>query len=113
VLALYNYYGLVAPRLSLHNFWFHINSACFYVLREFPAALSAHRAPGEKAAVPMYKVLVRPGRTLDLPAPKRTHLPIGHGLVQQRTEHGVASKRTRRRRSAPGIQGNALNQLIK
>ena len=62
VLALYNYYGLVAPRLSLHNFWFHIYSACFYVLREFPAALSAHRAPGEKAAVPICKVLERPGR---------------------------------------------------
>ena len=53
VLALYNYCGLVAPRLSLHNFWFHINTACFYVLREFPAALAAHRAPGEKAAVPI------------------------------------------------------------
>ena len=67
----------------VYNFWFQFYSACFYVLREFPAALSVHRAPGEKAAVPIYKVLVRPAerRTLDLPALKRTHLPLGHGLV--------------------------------
>ena len=39
---------------------------------------------GKKAAVPIYKVLVRPGRgrTLDLPAPKRTHLPLDHELVK-------------------------------
>jgi len=46
-----------------------------------PCSSSVHRASGKKAAVPIYKVLVRPGRTLDLPAPKRTHLPLDHELV--------------------------------
>jgi len=29
LLALYNYNGLVAPRLSLYNFWFHFNRFAF------------------------------------------------------------------------------------
>jgi len=29
LMALYNYTGFVAPRLSLYNFWFHIYSVCF------------------------------------------------------------------------------------
>jgi len=71
----------------LHNFWFHINSACFYVLREFPAALSAHRAPGEKTAVPIYKVLVRPGReansrTTSTEADALTYRPRAGGQVR-------------------------------
>jgi len=28
-LALYNYNGLVAPGLSLYNFWVHFHSVCF------------------------------------------------------------------------------------
>jgi len=35
---------------------------CYYVLGVFPCSSSAHRAPGKKAAVPIYKVLERPGR---------------------------------------------------
>jgi len=56
LLALYNYSGLEAPRLSLYNVW------C--VLGVFPAALphTVRRAPGKKATVPIYKVLARPGR---------------------------------------------------
>jgi len=38
LLALYNYNGFVAPRLSLYNFWFSFHSVCFYVLGVFPAA---------------------------------------------------------------------------
>jgi len=53
-LALYNYNGLVAPRLSLYNFWFVLCSGCV------PCSSSAYRAPDKKAAVPIYKVLVRP-----------------------------------------------------
>jgi len=43
---------------------------------------STHCAPGKKVSVPIYKVLVRPGWESDqeLSAPKRTHLPPGHGL---------------------------------
>ena len=40
LLALYNYNGLVAPGLSLYNFWFSFDSVCFCVLGLFPAALS-------------------------------------------------------------------------
>ena len=56
LLALYNYNGLVAPRLSLYNFWF------VFVLWMCPCNSSALRAPGKKGAVPIYKVLVRPSR---------------------------------------------------
>ena len=41
------------------------------------SSTSAHRAPGKKATVPIYKVLVP-----DLPAPKRSHLPPGRGCVR-------------------------------
>jgi len=39
LLALYNYNGLVVPRLSLCNFWFSFHSVCLYVLGVFTAAL--------------------------------------------------------------------------
>ena len=39
LLAFYNYHGLVAPRFSLYNFWFHTYSVCFCVQGVFPAAL--------------------------------------------------------------------------
>jgi len=54
--ALYNYNGLVGPGLSLYKFWFVLSSGCI------PCGFSAHRGPGKKAAVTIYKVLVRPGR---------------------------------------------------
>jgi len=45
---------------------------------DVPYSTSAHRAPGKKTAVPIYQVLEDPAesRTFDLPAPKRTHLPL-------------------------------------
>jgi len=39
LLALCNYNGLVAPRLTLRNFWFSFHSVCFCVLGLFTAAL--------------------------------------------------------------------------
>ena len=82
-LALYNYNGLVVPRLSFYIVWFHLarysaRSGCV------PCSSSTQRAPGKKATVSIYKILVRPAaksRTLDLPTPKWTHLPRDHGLV--------------------------------
>jgi len=86
-MALYNYIGHVALRLSLHNVWFHLTR---FILRfgGVPCSFSAHRAPGKKA--PICKVLVRPGesRPFDLLAGKRMHLPLHHGMV--RREAGTA-----------------------
>jgi len=59
-LALYNYNGLLAPRLSLYNFWFQFTR--FFVFWVSSLQLFLHRASGKKAAVPIYKVLLRPGR---------------------------------------------------
>jgi len=56
LLALYNCSSLVAPGLSLYNSWFVLSSGCV------PCRSSAHRGPGKKAAVPLYKVLVKPGQ---------------------------------------------------
>ena len=61
LLAFYNYHGLVAPRLSLYNFCFLIYSFCL-CSGFVPCSSSAHRVPGDKSTVPIYKVLVRPGR---------------------------------------------------
>jgi len=60
-MALHNYNSLVALRLSLYNFCFHFTrfvlcSGCV------PCSAYAHRAPGKKTAVPIYKVVVRTGR---------------------------------------------------
>jgi len=81
LLALYNYNGLVAPRLSLYNVWFHFarysaRSGCA------PCSSSAHRAPGKKATVPIYMVWVRPGQESN-PRPTSTEVetPLDHGLV--------------------------------
>ena len=62
LLALYDCNGLVAPGLSLNNFWVHFNSVCFLVV--FPAALpyTVRHAPGKRATVPIYKVLVTPSQ---------------------------------------------------
>jgi len=56
LLALYNCSSLAAPGLSLYNSWFVLSSGCV------PCRSSAHRGPGKKAAVPLYKVLVKPGQ---------------------------------------------------
>ena len=56
LLVLYNYNGLVAPRLTLYDVRFVLCSGCV------PCSSSAHRGPGKKAAVPIYKVLARPGQ---------------------------------------------------
>ena len=62
LLALYNYLDLVAPRLvSLYNVWFHFTRFTF-CSGCVSYSSSTHRAPGKKATVPIYKVLVRPGR---------------------------------------------------
>jgi len=58
LLALYNYNSLVAPELSLHNFWFHFTRV-FCVFWVCPCSSSAHRALGKEATVPVYKVLAR------------------------------------------------------
>jgi len=44
-------------------------------------SLSAHRAPDLYGSI--YKVLIRTAEseTPDLPAPKRTNLPLSHGLA--------------------------------
>jgi len=59
MVALYGYSGLVAPRLSFCNVCCHLPrfvlcSGCV------PCSFSTHRAPGKKATVPIYKVLVEP-----------------------------------------------------
>ena len=61
LLALYNYNGLVAPRLNFYSFRFHF-TCLFLLLFWVPCSSSVHRASDKKAAVPTYKVLVRPGR---------------------------------------------------
>jgi len=72
LLALYNN-GFIERLPSLYNFWCHFTRFVFV----FPAALP-HRAPKTKATV--LKDLAE-SRTLDIPAPTRTHLPLDHGLV--------------------------------
>jgi len=57
LLRLSNYNDLVAPRLSFCTMSVCISLGLLWV----PCSSSAHRAPGEKAAVPICKVLVRPG----------------------------------------------------
>jgi len=59
-LGLHNCNGLVAPRQSLYNFCF-ISLGLFLCSGCVPCSSSAHRVPGKMAAVPIYKVLVRPG----------------------------------------------------
>ena len=54
------------------------DSVCF-VFWMCSCSPSAHRAPDKKAAVPIYKILVRPAR--ESTAPMRTHFPLDHGLV--------------------------------
>ena len=60
-MVLYNYSGLVAPRLRLYNVWYHL-TRCFMCSDCVLCSSSAHRAPGKKVTVPIYKVFVRPGR---------------------------------------------------
>ena len=60
-MALYNCNGLVAPRLSLYNFWFQF-TRLFVCSAWVPCSSIAHHAPGKKAAVLICKVVVRPGR---------------------------------------------------
>jgi len=52
-------------------------------VREGPRSSSAHLAPGKKATVPIWKVLIRPGRESNFrpTAPKRTHQSPDNGLV--------------------------------
>jgi len=61
LVALYNYNGLVAPGLRLHNFWV-IYTRVVLCSVCVPCSSSVHRAPGKKATVPIDKVLVRPGQ---------------------------------------------------
>jgi len=58
LLALYNYNGLCSATTELVQFLGSFHSVCFCV----PCSSSAHRAPGKKAAVPIYKLMVRLGR---------------------------------------------------
>ena len=60
-LPLYNYNGLEAPGLSLYNSGFIFTryvlcSGCVH------CSSSVHHVPGKKSTVPIYMVLVRPGR---------------------------------------------------
>ena len=61
LLALCNYNGLIAPRLNFYDFRFQFT--CFFCCCSgwVPCSSSVHRPSGKKAAVPIYKVLVRPG----------------------------------------------------
>ena len=59
MLALYNYNGLVTPRLSLYNFRFILCSGCVR------CSSSAHRAPGKKGAKKGSKELRINGEALD------------------------------------------------
>ena len=75
MLALYNYNGFVTPRLSLYNFRFILCSGCV------PCSSSAHRAPGKKGTVPIYKVLVRPGQESNSP-PTNTEVEMFVCLIR-------------------------------
>jgi len=77
---------------SLVSFWLglFLCSGCV------PCSSSAHRTPGKKAVVPIYKVLVKGEAvtfTLSLPAPKRTHLPLRAGLGHPSVHSPVLTKR--------------------
>jgi len=62
-MALYNHNDLVAPRLSLHNVYSSLIWLGFVLWSGYvPCNSSGHREHGKKAAVPIYKVLARPGR---------------------------------------------------
>ena len=74
LLALYYYSGIAAPRLREFCCVAGVDSLC---------SLPVRRALGKNAAVPIYEGLGRTllSRTPDLSAPKRTHLSLGHGLI--------------------------------
>ena len=76
LLAHYNYNGLVAPRLSFVQYLVSFHLVCFCVLAVFSAAL-----PYTVHLVTNLQGLGKTRWTLDLPAPKRTHLPPDYGLV--------------------------------
>jgi len=64
LMALYNYSGLMASRRSLFNVLVSFEPICF-AFWIVPSSSSAHCAPGKKAALSIYKVLVGPGAEAD------------------------------------------------
>jgi len=56
LLALYNYNGVLSPRLSLYNVCFHLTRFVFFAFCvRFLQLFRTHRAPGKEVEVPIYK----------------------------------------------------------
>ena len=68
-----------------------------------PCSSSVHRAPGKKAAVPIYKVLVRP---------KRTHLPLDHELVNKQVNMTLRANEQGDDAPLPAFQGMRLINIL-
>ena len=71
LLVLYNYSGFAAPRLSLHNFWFHFTWfvfvfwVCFLQLFRTPCAWQEDHSANLRDLAKTWPT-----------TPKRTHLPL-------------------------------------
>jgi len=111
LLALYNYNGLVAPGLRLYNLWVHFHSVGFCVLIVFPAALPYTVRLVTRLQYQFTRSWYDPAksRPVDLPAPKRTHLPLHHGLVRATTAVRQGTMVVSATREAPELIENALH----
>jgi len=88
LMSLYKFSDLVATRLSLYKVLVHSVYFVFWMcsrelLQSFPAALLDILRLVRRLQYQFAMSWNEPtkGRTLDLPAPKWTHLPLDHGLV--------------------------------